>query len=61
MKKLILMAVMAVIVFGCNSSSSKESVIESGIKCAIISEDFVKAVLKYPEEAEFKTKTIFTK
>lgn len=56
MKKVLLIGVIMVLLVGCNTASSKKDIIESGTKCAIISEDFVKAKLKYPEESDFKTR-----
>jgi hypothetical protein len=57
MKKVFLLAVMAVMFYSCITPDTKESIIQDQTKCVIISEDIVKSKLKYPEESEFNTST----
>ena len=54
MKKVLLLAVMAILLISCNNTS-KIPILDDGNKCAIMSEDFVKSKLKYPEETDFQT------
>lgn len=59
MKKQLIFFTLLLIFASCgsntSSSDSVDSVINNGNRCAVISEDFVKQKVKYPDETNFTT------